>query len=156
MKFVIDTNVAVVANGRNTHADLQCQIACIEKLESITNRHTLAIDDKGLIFQEYQKHLNFNGQPGTGDIFFKYLFYNQHNKRKVFTCTITPVEDPRKGFSELPDNDLDSSDRKFLAVSVASNATIINATDSDWSEQAFLLRKLGVKVNQLCPQYATK
>ena len=24
--FVVDTNVAVVANGRQTHADLQCQV----------------------------------------------------------------------------------------------------------------------------------
>ena len=32
--FVVDTNVAIAANGRETHADHLCQLACMEKLET--------------------------------------------------------------------------------------------------------------------------
>ena len=47
-------------------------------------------------------------------------------------------------------------DRKFLAVAVVADAEILNATDSDWSEQEALTRELGVRVRQLCPQHASK
>ena len=55
-----------------------------------------------------------------------------------------------------PRTSFDPSDRKFLAVAVVAEAEILNATDSDWSEQEALMRVLGVKVRQLCPQHASK
>ena len=30
--FVVDTNVTIAANGRETHADMSSQLACVEKL----------------------------------------------------------------------------------------------------------------------------
>ena len=62
----------------------------------------------------------------------------------------------RRGFAELLENELDPSDRKFLAVAVVAQAEILNATDSDWSEQEALTSDLGVRVRQLCPQHASK
>ena len=50
----------------------------------------------------------------------------------------------------------DPSDRKFLAVAVVAKAVVLNATDSDWDEHAVLMEELGVKVSQLCPEYASK
>ena len=47
--FVVDTNVAVVANGKNTHADKQCQLKCIRKLNAIVDQDVIVIDDAGLI-----------------------------------------------------------------------------------------------------------
>ncbi len=68
---------------------------------------------------------------------------------------ITPSDESR-GFAELPKNELDPSDRKFLAVAVKAGAAILNATDSDWDEQSALLERLGVPLEQLCPQHQSK
>ena len=67
-------------------------------------------------------------------------------------CATTIVGD----FDELPENGLDRSDRKFLATARVAHATILNATDSDWSEQEELTSNLGVGVRQICPQHAWK
>ena len=154
--FVVDTNVALAANGRNTHAKRPCQLACIEKLENICRQQVIVVDDKNLIFDEYKKSLNFAGAPGVGDKFFKHLFDHGYNKTRVRRVSITPCNDDRFGFTELPENDLDKSDRKFLAAALVAQATILNATDSDWSEQEALTQSLGVTVQQLCPQHASK
>lgn len=47
-----DCNVAVVANGRNTHASWHCQLACISELERIVEANRVAIDKGGLVFEE--------------------------------------------------------------------------------------------------------
>ncbi len=75
---------------------------------------------------------------------------------RVRRVPITPCDDQCRGFEELPENKLDPSDRKFLAVATVAKAEILNATDSDWSEQEALTDKLGVTVRQLCPQHASK
>ena len=109
-----------------------------------------------LIFDEYKGSLNFVGAPGMGDTFFKHLFDHGYDKTRVRIVSITPCSDDRLGFKELPENDLDKSDRKFLAAALVARAAILNATDSDWSEQEALTKRLGVTVQQLCPQHASK
>lgn len=69
---------------------------------------------------------------------------------------VTPSDDDRRGFEELPENAFDRSDRKFLAVAVVGKAVVLNAADSDWHEHEALMDSLKVEVTQLCPQYATK
>ena len=51
--FVVDTNVVIAANGRNTHADSWCRLACIEKLEWLVDRGIVAVDELDLILGEY-------------------------------------------------------------------------------------------------------
>ena len=152
MTFVVDTNVAIAANGRKTHADEECRLTCVEKLESLEQK-VVAIDDGGLILEEYGNCLNYSGGPGVGDEFFMYVFNNQGRENRVRMVTVTPSGD---SFQELPENTFDRSDRKFLAVAVVAKATVLNATDSDWNEQAELMDKLNVEVEQLCPQHAKK
>ena len=158
MTFVVDTNVAIVANGRGTHADKQCRLACVRRLESLTTREVVAIDDADRVLEEYRKYLNYSRErePGMGDKFFKHVFNNQYQGKYVRRVAVTPIEDDGRGFEELPENTLDPSDRKFLAVAVAAEAVVLNATDSDWDEQRVLLDELGVEVGQLCPRYASK
>ena len=153
---VVDTNVAIAANGRDTHADLECQFACVEKLEDIVRDDVVAIDDHDLIIDEYKRHLNFSGQPDMGDMFFKHIVNHQYSDDRVKQVPITPVSDEKRGYSELPENSFDPSDRKFLAVAVVAKALIANATDSDWSENKALTDGLGIRVEQLCPQHATR
>ena len=154
--FVVDTNVAIAANGRNTHADEDCRLACIETLEAICRDETIVLDHANLIFDEYRENLSFAGAPGVGDAFFKHVFSHMYGGTRVRQVPLTVSSDERRGFEELPSNDFDPSDRKFLAVAVVANASILNATDSDWSEQETLMCDLGVTVRQLCPQHASK
>ena len=154
--FVVDTNVAIVANGRETDADEQCQLSCIKRLRSLAADEVVAIDNLGLILAEYKKRLHFSGMPGAGDAFFKHVFNNQYREEHVRRVAITCSDDARRGFEELPENAFDPSDRKFLVVSVVAGAVVLNATDSDWAEQDALVDRLGVEVRQLCPRYASK
>ena len=152
--FVVDTNVAMAANGRGTHADLRCRLACVRRLNSLVAREVVAIDDLGLILNEYRRYLSLSGMPGPGDVFFKHVFDNQYCDDRVYRAALTPSGNEGRGFEELPENAFDPSDRKFLAVAVAARAVVLNATDSDWDEQAALMGELDVEVSQLCPQHA--
>lgn len=151
-EVVVECNVAVVANGRDTHASVECQLACIRELKRVVNECIVAVDSHGYIFDEYKRHLNFSGQPGVGDGFFRYLHQFHYNADKIARVPIT-LDDDEKGFSELPKNELDPSDRKFLAVAVVAKAEVLNATDSDWEENRALIEELDVKVIQLCPEH---
>lgn len=157
MNVVVDTNVAVAANGRNTHASLACQYKCVEFLERLVSpskRTRIILDEPGLIFAEYSNYLNYKGQPGAGDKYFKYLHDHMYQGRKIRLVPITPIADEARGFSELPNNSVDKSDRKFLATALAAGAAVVNALDSGWHRQADFIADLGVNVQQLCPDQA--
>ena len=156
MRAIVDTNVLVVANGRNTHANLECQIQCVSAIRKISLKGTVVLDGRDLILDEYQEHLNFSGQPGPGDAFFKHIHDNLYFTKRVEQVSITAVDDEEREFEELPANTLDRSDRKFLAVAVVSKAPILNATDSDWHDARALISSVEVVVKQLCPQHATR
>ena len=151
--MVVDTNVAIVANGRDTHADTQCRLNCVNRILSLVESGVVVVDDKGLIIDEYINRLNFSGTPGVGDAFLRYVFNNQHVGGRVRRVNVTPSGDDRKGFEELPNNGFDPSDRKFLAAAVVANAAVLNAVDSDWREHEALMEDLGVNVVELCPQH---
>ena len=150
-KVVVDTNVLISANGRNIHADDICQLACIRKINTIREAQTVYLDEQNLIFNEYKNHLHFSGEPGVGDAFFKYIYNRQFSGSRVGRVPITPSSNASKGFEELPENQLDPSDRKFLAVAMVADASIVNATDSDWHENRTLLDSIRIEVEQLCP-----
>ncbi|RQR95305.1 hypothetical protein DIE04_17285 [Burkholderia sp. Bp8994] len=156
MMAIIDTNVAISANGRDTHASDDCQIRCIEILEKMATKQyadAIVLDDLGLIFDEYSNYLNYSGQPGVGDIFFKFLHDNMYSQEEIRLVSITPSADARKGFDELPENEIDPSDRKFLAAAVVSGASIFNALDNDWHEKRDFLSEIKVDVVQICPEH---
>ena len=87
-------------------------------------------------------------------MFFKHVFDNLYRCEYIFRAAITPSADERRSYEELPENTFDRADRKFLAVAVVAEATVLNATDSDWGEHAALMDELNVEVEQLCPQHA--
>jgi hypothetical protein len=62
--FVVDVNVAIVANGRTNHADLVCMKSCVEILTYIQSQSLIVLDDKMFILKEYISHLSASGQPG--------------------------------------------------------------------------------------------
>ena len=48
---VVDTNVAIVANTRDTHADVACQLTCIDKLSRLVREGVVAVDETGFILR---------------------------------------------------------------------------------------------------------
>lgn len=154
---VIDTNVIVVANNKSEHAGLNCFNACVNALETAKNRRTVLVDSGMTILDEYRRHGCLSGQPGLGDAFIKWLWNNQGNTRFCKHIDITPKVDDDEDFEEFPnDPDLtgfDRSDRKFVAVALASscNPKILNATDSDWWNYRGHLVRHGVIIDFLCP-----
>ncbi|MEX6501700.1 hypothetical protein [Pseudomonas zhanjiangensis] len=154
---IIETNVAIAANGRHTHACFECQLACVELLEGLVSRkRRITIDSNGLMLDEYAKYLYHSGQPDVGDEFFKYLHDNQYIDERVQRVSINQNSDEKTGFDELPPNSMDPSDRKFLAVAIVSGEIIYNALDSDWHEHIEEIEAMGVAIVQICPQHAIK
>lgn len=155
--IVLDTNVAVVANGFAEQASQACISTCTVELRRITGtgNHLLLLDDRYLILGEYQKKLNFSGQPGPGDAFFKWLWERHADKRFCRIVPVTPHE--ARGFEEFPDDpglaSFDMDDRKFVAVALASGSgpQVLNASDTDWWHHREPLHRHGVAVVFLCP-----
>jgi hypothetical protein len=154
MHYLIDTNVAIVANGKSD-AGPACVIAAIERLEKLIAGEILVLDDADHILQEYRRHLSPSGQPGTGDQFYRWLYeqaaYNPQHCEKI---TLELAED--NSFVAFPtDPDLvsfDLSDRKFVAAALTHHARppVVNATDKDWHEHYTALERNGVQVEFLC------
>lgn len=152
-RVVVDTNVLIVANGNNEQADSECELACIETLEGAkAGKQTILLDASELILDEYEGYCSYSGEPGVGDRFFKFLLDYRHSAKNVVRVQIQKVRDKDGGFANLPPNDFDPDDRKFLAVAEAGDGRVVNATDSDWSEHADFIDSLGVRVIELCPQ----
>lgn len=154
----MDTNVAVVANGRTPQAQHECEEACIEELMDIRKRCRILLDQADLILDEYRRYLSPSGQPGPGDAFFKWLWDNQGNPRFCTKINITPLDGNNLNFEEFPDDpelsDFDHSDRKFVAVSLAygNDASILNASDTDWWLFREALERHGLRIRFLCPE----
>ena len=155
---IVDTNVPVAANGRAEHAGLDCQYACIQELIEIQRRGRVLVDESGLIFNEYIRHLSFRGQPGVGDAFFKWLWDRQGDLDVCIKVDIRFDGVDESTFPDFPEDEqlegFDLSDRKFVAVAIASgeNPPILNATDTDWWIFREALENNGVTIQFLCPE----
>ena len=157
-EVVMDTNVAIVANGEAEQACSNCICACIAMLRHIRDECRLLVDDKNRVFSEYQTHLRRSGQPGPGDAFFKWLWQNQANSEYCRMVPVTPHQDDDCGYDEFPDDPVlstfDRSDRKFVAIALSSGTApnVLNATDTDWWCHRDTLGKHGVGIVFICPE----
>ena len=157
--FIVDVNVAIVANGQSEQADARCQLSCVRSLEEV-QQNMICLDDGDRIFKEYLDHLSMSGQPGVGDEFMDWLNQNRYIPNVCERVTIR--EHPARGFEEFPDDPalmaFDRSDRKYAAVARASRHSplILNAVDSDWRDYESELSRHGINVSELCPQNLTE
>ncbi len=157
--FVVDTNVAVVANGRTEQASPACMQACLDALKHISERGVVVLDDAMYILKEYMANLSLSGQPGLGDAFLKWVWIHQANTARCERVHITPRPGEENNFEDFPaDPELaafDPSDRKFVAAARASRhkPPILNAVDSDWWIFRTPLKKYRVRVRFLCPEH---
>ncbi|MCI0524309.1 MAG: hypothetical protein L0Y75_03515 [Acidobacteria bacterium] len=131
MLLVVDTNVAVVANGNSQQASPECVIECLHRLGRIVrDEDSLALDDQWRIIREYRANLSSTGQPGPGDAFLKWVLTNWANPNRCVMVAITPVGNDENSFAEFPEApglaDFDPADRKFVAL----NGSSAEATDT--------------------------
>jgi hypothetical protein len=157
--FVVDVNVAIVANQKASHADIDCVLACVDILSEIRERGMVVIDDTMRILWEYMGCLRIAGQPGVGDLFMKWVWENQAVIERCEKVPVTPIPGNPEEFAEFPAdpelNAFDRSDRKYVAVALGSrnHPTVLNAVDTDWWEHREALKRNGVRLSFLCPQH---
>lgn len=156
---VVDTNVAIVANGKSHQAGPACVLSCIYVLEELREQGVVLLDDKRRILYEYMQNLSMSGQPGAGDYFMKWVWSMQANPEYCQQVTITPLDSDPKDFLEFPRDpeltDFDRSDRKFVAVALSSQKSpdVLNAVDTDWANHFEVLSRCGIRIKFLCPQH---
>jgi hypothetical protein len=152
---IVDTNVCVTAN-RPPGTDLQCASNCANELKEVVKRGLLVIDSAGEVFREYRRHLAFSGQPGFGDLLFKWLVDNRHRTDRVTQVALTPHAEREADYAEFPDDPaldgFDRDDRVFVALARAhpQRPAILNAVDSDYWHYREPLTGHGVKVIHVC------
>jgi len=151
---VVDTNVAVVANGKST-AGARCASLCAKRLFDIVAGGHVVMDDCYLIMGEYRNNLSSSGQPGAGDRFYRWLLLNQGNRER---CTHVPITPARDGsYEEFPKHPelhgFDPSDRKFIAVAAAhpERPAVLQAFDSKWWGCRDAFRACRIVIEFLCP-----
>lgn len=154
---IVDTNVAVVANG-GAAAGPDCVRRCTAALRALTESGRIAVDDGWRIIKEYRSNLSESGQPGPGDMFLKWLLTNLRNSKRCSLVRITPTGGDGENYSEFPADPtlktFDPSDRKFVAVAMAldGRAMILEAVDSQWWGFREALCNAGVDVQFLCEE----
>jgi hypothetical protein len=160
--YVVDENVPIVANdsGRRIRVAPQandaCCLACVQVLRKIVKSGILIIDALDEVTNKYRTRLQYKGQPGVGDAFYKHVVDHQYNRKRVRRISVTRHDD--REFEEFPAVEalatFDRSDRIFVALALAApeNPEVLNALDSDYSEHDEALKSVGVKVRELCPQ----
>jgi len=155
MRRVVDTNVAIVANGRSDAARggrrpcIDCRLAAIDCLEALLDRGQIVVDQDGDIQAEYRRHLHPSGQPGVGDQFYRAVLNDAARIRRM------RLQRRQDGsYAAFPDDpalaSFDASDRKFAAVARLARVAVANAVDSDWLDHREALKANGIKVHFVC------
>lgn len=139
-----------MANGRQTHASLACQLECVDFLLECKQDRSLLLDAAGVVLALYSSKCNWSGQPGTGDEFFLWAFNNSHGVEVVDLA-----RDASGRYVDVPDalEDFDRDDHIWLALvlKASGDAQIVNAVDSDYLENSSELEAASVDVLELCP-----
>lgn len=157
-RCIVDTNVAMTANGMNADATRDCVDVSVKALREVTAGGHIFIDAGREILGEYQRNLLTKGEPGPGTLFLKWLLTHEYDDARVSRVSITPKKADPTDYEELPPASdgarYDRSDRKFLAVAAAhpEHPHILQAGDSKWWGWQKSLAKCGVTIHFLCPE----
>lgn len=148
---LVDTNVAVVANGKSPQADDDLVEKCIDAILEVTAKGGLVVDSDDRIFDEYRDNLSLSGQPGTGDAFMKWVHDHRWNPGFCEMRAITCTDESNQLFEEFPDHhglaSFDVDDRKFVALANSgSPRPILQAVDFKWWGWKDSLAEVGIRV----------
>ena len=157
MAVIVDTNVAVVANGQSPQASPNCVETCINRVERIIRgEEKLVLDNRWIILGEYIRNLRSSGEPGAGDRFLLWLLRSKDTQCDL--VSITPIDGSGNAFEEFPDDPaldgFDPADRKFIAVACAhaGSPPILQAVDSKWLNFYDAFHQNGVTVELICKE----
>ncbi len=75
--YVVDTNVAIVAN-KAADVDVCCERACIDELQRVAERCIVVVDEGLLILEEYRKRLT-PGRSGVGNVLARFVYARSVN-----------------------------------------------------------------------------
>jgi hypothetical protein len=157
MRAVVDTNVAVTANGKSPQASLLCRKVCIERILQLEQNGKIVLDDSWLVLREYKDNLSESGQPGVGDNFLLWVLQNWKNPNASELHTLARDMDHPEDLLAFPVDpdlvDFDRNDRKFAALAIVSDAPVWNAVDPDWWEFHAALQRNGIQVEFLCSDF---
>ena len=156
MMVIVDTNVAVVANGESPQASPSCVYICINRLERIMcGEMKLVLDENRIILNEYSRNLYPNGN-NVGDRFLKWCHRNRKNPEQCKLVSITPVANLENEFEEFPKDpeleNFDPDDRIFIAVAHKhpQKPPILQAVDTKWLDFHDALNRHEVTVEFIC------
>lgn len=152
-RWMIDTNVPVVANGgggEERPVSLERREAAIHFLRQILDRNDhIVVDHAGEIQKEYHENLYSGGQPGVG-----FRFYLRVLQDWILCERIDLPKRADGEYADLPqaviDEGFDRSDRKFAALAKRERIPVVNAVDTDWLEAQETLTANGIRVKFLC------
>lgn len=146
--WVVDTNVGIVANGRDEDGPHQPEsiIACVRFLKDIMQSGRIAIDDRWEIIREYTHDMHSSGQPGPGDAFLKWVLTIKATDRcDQIDISAIAVPDQLAGF--------DPADRKFIRTALGCpDPRIAEATDGLWWKRCADFGSAGITITFLCPE----
>lgn len=154
---LVDTGVALVANGQADQASPACIVACTNALHDITRQGGLVLDSLGEIFTEYKNNLLQRGQRGPGDEFLLWVITNQWTPGRCDRVTLTRSSQAPPFYAEYPPNralaGFDPSDCKFVAAANAhpDKPPILVSLDTDWANAKLALEEAGIRLRELCP-----
>ncbi len=152
-RVTIDTNVLVVANCQNPLVTEDCVVMARECVAAISLRGTIFLDRDDAILQEYGGQIDAEQRPQ--DISARLLVWLRQNR---FSHKRIRLVDLARGADgeyvncprSLISAGFDVSDRKFVAIARKEGIVVVNAVDSDWIDNASLLRNEGVQVDNIC------
>jgi hypothetical protein len=155
-RHVVDTNVAVVANGRKVTASQDCQDKAVLYLLEMVETGCVMIDTEGSILSEYKKRLFAKGEPGTGDRFYFHVLINQRNKKRVrrYDLLQARANPLRQAFVNGTLKAFDTSDRPLALCATVARTPVATCSDSDWTEHEVGLDACGVKMEYICGRAA--
>lgn len=157
-RLIIDTNVAVIANGTNSpQASPDCRLKCVAILALLFGgERQLVLDDRWAVLGEYKANLRpSNG--GLGDRFLQWVLQNYMGP----LCERVPItQHESRGFAEFPIDDrlsdFDPADRKWIALSRActelldESVPIVEAADMKWRAYLTVFRDYQVEIDFIC------
>jgi hypothetical protein len=155
IRCVVDTNVAIVANGRPNeegaqNPTIECRRASVTLLTRLVKDGQVLLDLAGEIQAEYRRHLHPSGAPGVGDRFYQEVLRSS-------PLIVERVYLPRRPDGEYVDVPqtviecgFDPSDRKFVALAHRENVPVFISTDTDYVEHQVVLSASGIQVSYLC------
>jgi len=157
MRAVVDTNVAVTANGHSVQASLVCVHTCVTRLLQLHERGKIILDTSWLVIREYKDNLSQSGQPGVGDAFLLWVLQNWKNPEVSEIYHLDCDQQNPEDFVAFPKDPVlepfDREDRKFAALAAISGAPVWDAVDPDWWEYREAFQRHGIQIDFLCPEY---